>query len=932
MFNKMNLVFENDEKIIELCKNSSEILQDLDTFITILINELWKKPQLVASIIEHTNINTFREHLSPFFAHNFYDNILSYDCIEDNLLYVLTLLMQSEIGNLNDINQKDKFLVDTPCGIMFEEIYKNAEVQMYLNKITKNSIDNLERNYSTKEIDLNLKNLANELNSTLSNEMNNDNNRKGDFKQKYIKNLDKSALEIIIAENKNNKNMCDFLNAKLSLISSNLEQKFSNKIFLSFCSGFKNSDKLLNLYKNNFYIAIDFIEQIINDILNEIHSIPNSLKKICRIISELITQKFPTINTIDKNAFIKNFFVDKLLIPFLLNGNIYSFISDNTIFNLKIICRILKQCINGDFFSSDDFEFSFTPFNWFTIYNMKNIIIFYQNLTNVQLSPYLENLINNKLSHDFDYDYFNENPDKIFYMKSILYNTTQMKELITTIENNKNINFSDKKYLRIIKSIERIHKNNNMNLMEQIINDEKKDINRYNQTKNNKKEKKKGEELPKPKIRYFLRVELCFNKKYDRYSGTRSGDYFFIKPNKESKEENDIIKFKNYLIYLLHNSKQLEKSDFNENELNNIERIINRLYCSLSDLEINDDYFSKLCAEYILETLKNLPDDSRENYLMKILNELEKEINESIQETDFGIFAIINRILKSNKGCQANYRKYLEILEKYEANNEFRKIIKEYFIPIDVTIDYIDDEISKFEIKTSSFKEKEKEKEDKIKKYEKSNKVKLCFYIEDFPKIFPDFSKYQSNDDNDEDIFEIQGSLQVPKELNKYINIIKEKLIRIYNITKLEEILDKIYDYIIEKIYDKSFPMKPYKKDKEIYRKCISLDWIQPHQIINKKDLDFLGKSEKDIVENIKLFIQEKSMQKKNKSIKKILNSIELLFQFDKMSTKYRDVGFIERVPEFIFYNIKAKPSMLYSTLRFMDLYNKSNNQNILNQ
>ena len=126
--------------------------------------------------------------------------------------------------------------------------------------------------------------------------------------------------------------------------------------------------------------------------------------------------------------------------------------------------------------------------------------------------------------------------------------------------------------------------------------------------------------------------------------------------------------------------------------------------------------------------------------------------------------------------------------------------------------------------------------------------------------------------------------------------------------------------------------MKPYKKDKEIYRKCISLDWIQPYQIINKKDLVFLGKSEKDIVENIKLFIQEKSMQKKNKSIKEILNSIELLFQFDKMSTKYRDVGFIERVPEFIFYNIKAKPSMLYSTLRFMDLYNKSNNQYILNQ
>ena len=226
MINKMNQVFEKNDKIFEFCENSSVILRDLNTYTPSLINELWKKPKLVASIIEHSDINALREHLAPFFANNFYENILSYDCIEDNLLYVLTLLMQSEINNLNDINQKDKFLVNTPCGIMFEEIYKNVEVQMYLNKITKNAIENLENKYSTKQIDFNLKNLANELNSILSNEMNIDNNKKEEFQQKYIKNLDESALEKIIDENKNNKNMCDFLNSKLSLFSCNLKQKF----------------------------------------------------------------------------------------------------------------------------------------------------------------------------------------------------------------------------------------------------------------------------------------------------------------------------------------------------------------------------------------------------------------------------------------------------------------------------------------------------------------------------------------------------------------------------------------------------------------------------------------------------------------------------------------------------------------------------------
>ena len=165
--------------------------------------------------------------------------------------------------------------------------------------------------------------------------------------------------------------------------------------------------------------------------------------------------------------------------------------------------------------------------------------------------------------------------------------------------------------------------------------------------------------------------------------------------------------------------------------------------------------------------------------------------------------------------------------------------------------------------------------------------------------------------------------------LIKYINIVREKL-RINNTTNLEKILDKIYDYITEKIYDKCFPNKPYKKDKEIYRKCVSLNWIQPHQIIDKKNLAFLGKSEKDIVENIKLFIQEKSMVKKNITLNNISNLIRLLFKYDGISSKYRYIGVDDILPVLNFCSIKAKPSMLYSTLRFMDLYNREKKQSLL--
>ena len=40
------------------------------------------------------------EHLSYFFCHNFYENILSPDYIEYNLLYLIALMLQEDINNI----------------------------------------------------------------------------------------------------------------------------------------------------------------------------------------------------------------------------------------------------------------------------------------------------------------------------------------------------------------------------------------------------------------------------------------------------------------------------------------------------------------------------------------------------------------------------------------------------------------------------------------------------------------------------------------------------------------------------------------------------------------------------------------------------------------------------------------------------------------
>ena len=126
---------------------------------------------------------------------------------------------------------------------MLEEIFKKVEVQMYLNEITKNSIENLEKNYSNQLIDFNLDKISDELKNNLQNEVYNNINRSEEFQQKYILNLDESSIEKLLVENINDKNMTEFLNTKLSEFSKNDRQNYSNKKFLSVCYQYKNSDK-----------------------------------------------------------------------------------------------------------------------------------------------------------------------------------------------------------------------------------------------------------------------------------------------------------------------------------------------------------------------------------------------------------------------------------------------------------------------------------------------------------------------------------------------------------------------------------------------------------------------------------------------------------------------------------------------------------------
>ena len=80
--------------------------------------------------------------LLPLFANNFYENILSQKFIQNNLLYIITLLLNHEVKNGCDFNYPRKFLnTDSPCGYLLYELRNKRDFQIFLKEILEEAIE-----------------------------------------------------------------------------------------------------------------------------------------------------------------------------------------------------------------------------------------------------------------------------------------------------------------------------------------------------------------------------------------------------------------------------------------------------------------------------------------------------------------------------------------------------------------------------------------------------------------------------------------------------------------------------------------------------------------------------------------------------------------------------------------------------------------------
>ena len=148
----------NSKKCVLIEDNDN--LKDLNNYLPNLLTYLWENPRLVAILLSNSNTQDIKDNLASLIVNNFYENILSSNYIEDNLMYVFALMLREEINCLHNINSPEIFLnKDSHCRYLLYELRRKNDIQYFFKTVILNAVDNLEVLSST--FNLNIQEIVN---------------------------------------------------------------------------------------------------------------------------------------------------------------------------------------------------------------------------------------------------------------------------------------------------------------------------------------------------------------------------------------------------------------------------------------------------------------------------------------------------------------------------------------------------------------------------------------------------------------------------------------------------------------------------------------------------------------------------------------------------------------------------------------------------
>ena len=960
---KYELVVDNDDH----CR----FFKEMNTYIPKLLYYLWAKPKTVSKILYLSDKLLVKDHLAPLIVNNFYENIISSNYIEDNLMYVITLLLKNEISEINDEKDSEKFLEETACGYVLEQLRAKNDIKYYFKNIISDILKKMEAENSGGDINLNVKQIQEKYQKTkeeldklykktgkkkkiideefyrkilLSNifSYQEEDNESGFlipkdnidpklFNSKYIPDLTKSELETKKNNtSENEQKMIDYYDFNIK--NCEKDDSYGNQKLLQNIFDSPISKEVLASYQIEFSKIINTINKLIENLLQDLYLLPYSVKCVCKIIFLLLNKKFGNIGEAQRNAFIAKFFFNKLFAPIFENPGLGAsideiIISETTKHNATIINLVLKKLVSGRLFRTDiDSDSDYTPLNWFFLDKMPEVFKFFESITKVTLPNFIEKLINDELPKDFELDYFEENKDEVIFHRSICFTLYDLDALLISMDKCKSIIFENEKEeelkpLRL--TFEKLVGENCSKIMKKL--KDKKEYEKImvpdGKNKKNKQELKEteGREI----LKYFLLTDLITNKKYTRlFEIEQEKANYSIKELKktETPEEitkNNIIKVKNFFCNLLYNFHTLVKTDFDEGTLSNTNSILKEIkkYIKSSDFVIDGSIPSEWYVSSLLEYLKKLPEELSKDDFKELYNEMEKDISSSIKELDFEALSICLGKAKFAKRIKVNYETTYKHILNIDLNVKVQKIIEKDFIPVEIHYKYTKKE-KEFYIEEKP-NIKEKNSLDILE--EGREKKNICRTIKLFTKKFPDLVKTQIS--YDKTLTEMDEEMKLNENLQKYFNIIKKKIEKEQknaDENELLEINNKIYDYVMEKIYEKIFPVEPDPEDNLIFRKCFLLSWVEPkHFIGNKKNYVF-DSFLPDVIEFFGKLDKEKSPRIKFIYMKKIFVAINDVLRFNG---KEGEAGVDDQMPILNYSFIKAKPQHISSNYKFMNIF-----------
>ena len=907
----------------------------IENFFTILN----KNKKTLLFIINHYKKENY-EQLINFLINFYFENPFNPNFNQNQLLGIIYNIIDKQVKNLKDESNIIQFLDDNFIGVLLKNLCRRTDIKNYISMILKDIILDME-NMSDKFISFDLQkireyilsknkiiektafdeeNIKEFLYENLKiSRLNPDNQIKrttsffsviNNDAEKFSKillppeiiNLDKFLKDENIEINYNyynslnkdyinklyqecdDKFMKDFYEKQINLLNKNnldfSDQKFINEIYK-----LKDEWKIVLIYYKKNVEKIKFlIDKLLKNILDNETIIPYSIKVICKIIDILITKKFNNISLTNKNGFISEFFIGKIIIPILTNPDYNgiitsSIISEKTRKNMMNLTKILKKIFRYNFFESQ-MEFNYTIFNNYIIEILPHINNLFSKLTNIELP-------NNINSNEIENEIINHDLN----IESLAFTYIDFLNIYQTLKKNENDFFKE------------IKDNNIISIYNTVKNCEKTIIKTFTNLKN-------------INHKFFIIIKNI-NVSIDNFFNSNKTEFSNLNEENLSIEEKSLLqKIKLCIKTILINLKDINLDIFqnlkqSKNTLHFFEELIQ--YVHMEDY--SERFFENLIPlgwyivfiQYNLTLLNNI---YKENDYENLYNEINNESEQSIQNihniNNLGFLEM--KISSMDKTIFLLNKDYLSI----------KKITK--FIKINKFCNEIDIPVLLIAIKGKTIKcQKEKIKN--------ANCIKIKDFIYNFKslQLLKEDISSPNSINNTHQILEnylqiLRNEISTNKEV---ISLFKEYINSNNSEEEINDIIDIIENNILEQVYDNLFTNEPTQLDIQFYNKCKELKNINSTKIGVKKE--YINERLWSIAI---CYINRISIEKTpSNKLNCVMNAYKILNNcINFCGNENENAGFDDIFPIFVYIIIKCKPIKFISNFYYIKSLINPNN------